>query len=111
MKSTAEELSMAREKLSRPISSKDNVPHKRKMIKQSCTANDDKNVKEQVASDDNIQILHEEHSLEKTFESRNNDISTNYTQDNILKRWLVINKTKYPEQLFKDICPIYDTCP
>ena len=112
MKSATEELSVARQKLGRPIGSKDSVSRKRKMIKQGSTANDYKNLKEQIASEkqrvsekiknpDNAQTLHEEQNLEKAHKSKNSEISVDYTHDNILKRYFVFNETKYPERLFK----------
>ena len=65
---------MARQKRGKPISLKDSVLRKRKMNKQGSVANDDKNLKEQIVSEeqivyektktlDNIQTLHEERSL------------------------------------------------
>ena len=95
MKSAAEELSVARQKRGRLIGSKDSVPRKRKMTKQCSAANDDKNLKEQIASEkqpifektrnpDNTQTLREEQSLEKTHESRNSEISVDYTHGKII---------------------------
>lgn len=45
IKSTTEELFVARKKLGRPIGSKDSVLRKRKIIKHSFTTNDAKNLK------------------------------------------------------------------
>ena len=68
---------MARQKRGRPIGLKDSVLRKRKMNKQGSVANDDKNLKEQIVSEeqivyektknlDNIQTLHEERALKGT---------------------------------------------
>ena len=113
MKSTVEELFVARQKRGRPIGSKDYVPRKRKMIKEGSTENNDKNLKEQIALEkqlvsektrnpDNTQTLHEEQNLEKAHEFRNSEISIDYTHGNSLKRRFVFNETKYPEGPFKE---------
>ena len=53
MKSADNKLSMARQKRGKSIGSKDSVLRK-KIIKQGSTANDDKNLKEQIVSEEQI---------------------------------------------------------
>lgn len=59
-------------------------------------------VHEKTKNLDNIQILYGKQSHEKTLESKNNEISVDYTQGNILKRCLVLDKTKYHERPLKE---------
>ena len=82
-------------------------------MKQGSAANDDENLKEQIALEkqlvskntrnpDNTQTLHEKQSLGKALEYRNSEIFIDNTYSNILKMRLVLNETKYLEEPFKE---------
>lgn len=50
-----------------------------------------------------VHTLYEEQSLKRNLNKTNSEISVDYAEGNILKRHIVLNKTKYLERHFNEV--------